>query len=591
MESFLGSFQAGVAPDHRVCNACRWRKVRCASTGRDVPCASCERLGLACSLTGLGDEGGGEVRGPQSGRPRRLRGSRACTACRRKKVRCSGTSPSCLSCQRRNRPCEYPEPVFVRPAQATYPQSTSTEGGGDAEVLGYLVELVDVYFDRVYPLPSHAFLHPARTKERCSTGKVEQALAYAICALATWHSRLDQHARARADSWSERAECRILRHLESPTISRLQALLLVINYQMQVGSFQRAFMLTATAARFAAAMRLNHERPDLDPITQEVRRRIIWSLKIVERYFSVGLPEFEACPIETIYLRFPCAETKFNYDNSASDDDGAYSLFVQLELIRRDIMKLTRAVSLCEQPYDPLPGLIADLKQDLDKVGLSLSSDTSRTSLSGLIDGDGDHLSIRQVFACVSFHQANCDLYRILLRDYPEAAPPIVLDSIDEAYAEVAQRECLEHASAIIQILTNLNQYSTSAPLLEFDTAICTYHAVRLMLFIARSGRGADRPTPEFAASRADLCLAAMRRFFSHSALVQPTIDDMERLRNGLVPEEAVVGGLTSPPEFREGRRKMEQQLSEVAKARQRLAIHSLLRRADFTDEDEEDQN
>ncbi|KAI1345446.1 hypothetical protein F5Y01DRAFT_300517, partial [Xylaria sp. FL0043] len=96
-------------------------------------------------------------------------------------------------------------------------------------------------------------------------------------------------------------------------------------------------MLTATAARFAAAMRLNHERPDLDPITQEVRRRIVWSLKIVKRYFSVGLQEFQACPIETIYLRFPCAENEFGCDNS-NGDDGAYSLFVQLELIRHDIM-------------------------------------------------------------------------------------------------------------------------------------------------------------------------------------------------------------------------------------------------------------
>ncbi|KAJ8126055.1 hypothetical protein O1611_g7582 [Lasiodiplodia mahajangana] len=358
---------------------------------------------------------------------------------------------------------------------------------------------------------------------------------------------------------------------------------------MQVGSFQRAFMLMATAARYAAAMRLNHERPDLDPVTQEVRRRIVWSLKTVERYFSVGLPEFEVFPIETIYLHFPCAEMEFDSDNAAGDG-GAYSLFARLEPIRRDIMKLTRAVALCQQPFDPLTRLIADLKGDLDKIAPHLFSNTGRTpGIPNSIDGDGSDLSIRQVFARISFHQANCDIHRILLPGYPEAAPLIVLGAVDEAYTEVAQHECLEHASAIVDTLTSLNQNSKSALLLEFDTAICTYHAVRLILFIARSGRGADRPTPEFAASRADLCLVAMRRFFSHSVLVQPIIDDMERLRDGLVPQEAVVGGLTSPPEFQEGRRKMEQELSEAAKARQRLAIHSLLRRADFTDEGEGD--
>ncbi|KAF2964041.1 hypothetical protein GQX73_g9542 [Xylaria multiplex] len=480
--------------------------------------------------------------------------------------------------------CIYSEPIPS--AQITSPQSTSTEGDEHTEIIGNLGDLVDVYFDRVYPLPSHAFLHPANTKERCREGKADQALAYAICALATWHSQPDQNARVRADAWSKTAENILLRHLESPTISRLQALLLTINYQMQAGLFQRAFMLTATAARYAAAMRLNHERPDLDPITQEVRRRIIWSLKIIERYFSVGLPEFEAFHIETIYLRFPCSESDFGCEVSGGDD-GAYSLFVQLELIRREIMKLTRAVSLCEQPYDPLIKLIAELKGSLDKVALLLSSNTSHASLLTSVDGEGGLLSIRQVFAHISFHQANCDLYRILLKGYPEAAPCVVLDAVDKAHAETAQYECLKHASAIVQILTNLNHNSKSVLLLEFDTAICTYHAVRLILFIARSDHNVDGPTPEFAASRADLCLVAMRRFFAHSALAQPIIDDIERLKEGLAPEEAVVGGLTSPPEFQEGRRNMEQQLSEAAKARQRLAIHSLLRRADFTDDGE----
>ncbi|GAW17461.1 hypothetical protein ANO14919_069180 [Xylariales sp. No.14919] len=585
MEPFLGSFQVGTAPDHRTCDACRWRKVRCTSAGNGTACAGCERLGLACSLVS-DNEGNRNVRGPPPhplGRPRRLRGPRACIACRRKKVRCSGTSPSCSGCLRRNRPCVYSEPAA--PAHVTSPQSATIEGDENTHIIQNLTGLVDIYFDKVYPLPSHAFLHPTSTKEKCREGKADEALVYAICALAAWHSQSDQHARARADAWSKAAESRILHNLESPTISRLQALLLVIGYQMQVGLFQRAFMLMATAARYAAAMRLNHERLDLDRVTQEVRRRIIWSLKVVERYFSVGLPEFEACPIETIYLHFPCPEAEFDWNNS-DGDGGAYSLFVRLELIRRDIMKLTRAVSLCEQSYDPLTSLMTDLKGDLDKVAPHLFSDASHVSPLASVGGDGGHLSIRRVFACVSFHQANCDLHRILLQGYPEAAPRVVLDAVGEAYTENAQNECLNHASAIINILTNLNQNSKSTLLLEFDTAICAYHAVRLILFIARSGRAIDGPTPEFAASRADLCLVAMRRFFAHSALVQPIIDDIERLKRGLAPEEAVVGGLTSPPEFREGCRNMEQQLSDAAKARQRLAIHSLLRRADFTDEE-----
>ncbi|KAJ3575263.1 hypothetical protein NPX13_g4092 [Xylaria arbuscula] len=452
-----------------------------------------------------------------------------------------------------------------------------------------LGDLVDTYFNRIYPLPSHAFLHPASTKERCADGTLEPVLAFAICALAMWYERPNRQGRALADSWSKEAESRILCHLGSPTTPRLQALLLIISYQMQVGSFQRAFMLIATAARYAVAMRLNYERPDLDAITQEVRRRIVWSLKIVERYFAVGLPEFEACPIDTIYLQFPGDERGFGYDTSRSDD-GTYGLFVKLELIRRDIMKLTRAVALCDEPYYLLPEMIIELKRDLDKIALNLSTYDDYASPTGSDTIEHTNLSTRKIFAWISFHQAYCDLHRILLRDYPEAAPRIVLDAVDVSHIEEAERECLEHASSIIKVMTGLTYNSKSPLILEFDTAICVYHAMRLIWFIARFGRGAGRPTPEYATSRADLCLITMRQFFAHSALVQPIIDDMERLRNGDSFQQAVISGFTSPPEFREGRMGIEQHLSEAVKARQKLAVHSLLRRANFTDDNDEDR-
>ncbi|GKT46273.1 uncharacterized protein ColSpa_06454 [Colletotrichum spaethianum] len=362
----------------------------------------------------------------------------------------------------------------VHELQTSWSRMRSTYTDGDevfeTEIGQYLPASVKSFFEKVYPLPSHAFLHPETTRERCREGKIDPALGHAICALATLHSGSDFQIRDRAAAWVQTVEQRIWQHLENPTIPRLQALLLVIRYQMETWKFQRAFMLTATAARFAAALRLNHERPDLDFVAQEVRRRIMWSLKVTERYFSVGLPEFEACPIETIYLQFP-----------------------------------------------------------------------------------------RVVFAAV-----------------------------DAAYVASSEQSCLLHATAIIQILTNLNQYSTSHLLLEFDAAICAYHATRLLLFISQSGRVPDCPSPEFAVSRAALCLAALKRFFPSSALAKPIIDDMERLTKGHAPQESGIGGISSP-DFQEGSRKLDEQLPDAAKARQRLAIHSLLRQADFTDEDDGD--
>ncbi|KAK1708546.1 hypothetical protein BDP67DRAFT_142991 [Colletotrichum lupini] len=588
MDSFVGCFQAGPSTTRQTCSQCRWRKVKCEG-GSELRCGTCARLGLDCSLAAIEEVGPDFHFGKQqlvSTKPRRLRGTRACKACREKKVRCSGTSPRCTNCARHARECTYPTPA--RSARASSPQSTSTEGDESCgvEVGQFLPGAVESFFEKVYPLPSHAFLHPETTRERCREGRIDSALAHAICALATLHCGSDLQTRDRATPWVQTAEQKIWQHLESPTIPRLQALLLVIHYQMETGKFQRAFMLTATAARFAAAMRLNHERPDLDFVAQEVRRRIMWSLKITERYFSVGLPEFEACPIETIYLQYPSDENDFSNDGDCGDG-ASYRLYVRLEITRRDIMKLRRGVTLCDQPFLPLTKLIGDFESDLGEIG-SLLPDGTNFSMVNIGALEGDRWLRRRLFMHISFHQAHCDLYRILLSGYPEAAPRVVLEAVDMDYITMAEQNCLKHATAIIQILTSLNQHSTELLLLEFDTAICAYHATRLLLFIARAQRTPGCPSPEFALSRAALCLAALQRFFPSSALVKPIIDDMERLSRGHAPQEAGIGGLSSP-EFQEGRRNLEQRLSEVAKARQRLAIHSLLRQADFTDEDEGD--
>lgn len=574
------------APIRRLTSA---DQVRC-NKRQGAPCGNCERLGLVC----LAAQDGHDVASPPttttgpspSSRPRRLRGSKACTACRRKKTRCSGASPACASCERHGTSCVYPGTARLAPPPSP-PSSSTTEGAESPDSLRpHLKGLVDLFFDKLHPLPSFAFLHPPTVKERCQQRKLDPTLAHALCALATRHAVPDGQNRERADVWGRKAEREILQHLGSPTIARLQALILVIGYQMETGLFQRAFMLVATAARFAAALRLNHERQDLDPIAQEARRRTIWSLKIVERYFSVGLPEFEVFPTDAIYLQFPGCEADFGAESPG--DGGAYSVYVRLELIRRDIMKLTRAVSLCEQPFSPLIKLLTNLKEDLREVSRRLPPHDAY-ACSGQSRENGSRWQLRNLFTLISLHQAHCDLNRILLPGYAMAAPSVVLAAIDDEYLAAAQRECLDHALAIIGILTGLNQQSTTTLLLEFDSAICSYHAVRLLLFIAGSGRGTERPSPEFAASRAALCLAAMRRFFSNSAPARPIIEDMERLANGLEPDGSMMGGPPPPRGFDEGPRRVEQQLSAPAKARQRLAIHSLLRRAEFTDEDVDD--
>lgn len=557
-----------------TCAQCRHRKVKCDK--RPGNCGNCERLGLDCSFAS---------KSIALSVPRRLRGVRACATCRDSKIKCSGTTPRCSNCRRRGRACVYPTPK--RPALSLISASSleDDEEDGTVAISEGMLTLVDIFFEKIYPMPSFAFLHPASTKRRCRDGAQHKVLVLAICAMTSLYTRQNVED---ASVWIQESEQYIWQHIESPTIPRLQALLLIIHYRMETSRFQRAFMLIAIAARSAAAMRLNHERQDLDPVAKEVRRRIVWSLKIIERYFSVGLPEFELCPFESIYLQLPSSEEDFS-DVDQPGDHGAYSLHVRLENVRRDIMKLTRAVALCEQPYPLLPKLIRDFQQSLTEIGSTMLDGTglSPHQIAELL---GNPWLPRRVLAIVSWHQSHCDLYRILLNGYPEAAPSVVLHAIDIGDIVTAERCCLKHSLSIIDILTNLNQQSTDCPLLEFDVAICAYHAARLLLFLSRFSTIEDRPSPEFAISRVDLCLIALKRFYGTSVLVRPIIEEMQRSvrafsQRGHTPASPPSHTTASKPTS-----DSEDQLSAAAKTRQRLAIHSLLRQAEFSDGEDNDE-
>lgn len=365
MEQFVSTFSASGQPPKETCRQCRFRKVRCDGRRGDKGCGDCERLKFDCSfiagpttptaihtVTAGAVDSASSLPSPtiESGRVvERRRTSKACTYCRLQKIRCTGGAP-CLSCKKKAVSCVYgtdrrrgsrvaSSSVAGTPTEAGFPRSASTEeaqGADDASTTsptspgttnsepgtvtstraGPLLlppeihELLEFYFKHVYSLPSYAFLHPQTTIRQWKEGNLDTCLSYALSAVASHHQGPAQgRDDAAQQGWIQAAEDLIWKHLESPTLPRLQALLLIVLYRVETGQFQRAFMLSSLAARAAAAMRLNYERTAPQDatgrISREVRRRVTWSLKLVERYFCMGLPEFELCPVESIYLDLP----------------------------------------------------------------------------------------------------------------------------------------------------------------------------------------------------------------------------------------------------------------------------------------------
>jgi hypothetical protein len=209
-------------------------------------------------------------------------------------------------------------------------------------------ELVEDYFRHLYPLPSYAFLHKATVVQRCQDRTIDTPLKLALCAITSLHLRRTDLCH---DIWVQQAEHSILQQIGRPSIFRLQALLLIVRYRIESGDFPTSFMLAALAARSALALRLNFERSELPPLAQEARRRLFWSLFLLDDFFCVGLREFELCPKDTIHLQLPCSEELFEAGQHCPTGTlqqnplevpatiGLRGIFLRLVSLRREVMR------------------------------------------------------------------------------------------------------------------------------------------------------------------------------------------------------------------------------------------------------------
>lgn len=208
--------------------------------------------------------------------------------------------------------------------------------------------LITIFFERIFPLPSYSFLHPATVKKRFQEGVLDEALKLTICAI----TKLYIWGRSSSsDTWADESQELLLQNISRPSVLHLQALLLLVRYRAGAGDFSSAFLLAGLAARSAVGLRLNYDRSDLGPIAQEVRRRTFWSLYLLDDIFSVGLEDFELCRPEIIHLQLPSDDIDFMREryirtgslesdgDDGSDNIGFRGLFLRVAFIRRAIMR------------------------------------------------------------------------------------------------------------------------------------------------------------------------------------------------------------------------------------------------------------
>ncbi|CAG7961852.1 unnamed protein product [Penicillium salamii] len=368
-----------------------------------------------------------------------------------------------------------------------------------------------------------------------------------------------------------RAEAIIWEHVERPSMVKLQSLLLIIHYHIQKGHFSRAYMFAGLAARGATALRLNYERPELNPIAQETRRRVLWALTFVDGQFSVGLPEYETIPHTIIYQQLPSSEDMFSGNPQTEAQLSLLGACVRISKIQKDIMRLTRQLALSEQPFAQLNGLVQEIQKDLWRLRAEVEISCGY-SIWNPYEMEKSRWFPRYLQISISWHQAHCDLYRLFLTGYPEAAPRVILDAIDIDVRDHAARQCHEHVTQVNRILSGL--LNTSQLVLPHYIAICAYQATRLTLFLPSSPHVGLELDMTDAVQKAHTAVAVAQKYFSSPSTRELVLDLQRLVQVADTDPEKIYSELCPSPSLDQG-----------VHRHNHLAIHSLVRQAHFVDE------
>jgi hypothetical protein len=126
-----------------------------------------------------------------------------------------------------------------------------------------------------------------------------------------------------------------------------------------------------------------------------------------------------------------------------------------------------------------------------------------------------------------SWHQAYCDLYRLSLAGYREAAPSSILKMIHRDKIMEWQSLCLQHAITIFHLLADFAEQH-DPKVVDFDTAVCAYHSSRLVLFIAATNTFPQMLTQAEALRMARFCHSFLTRVFAGSVVADSTVSGVQ---------------------------------------------------------------
>ncbi|CAH0028002.1 unnamed protein product [Clonostachys rhizophaga] len=355
---------------------------------------------------------------------------------------------------------------------------------------------LDIYFSSRSQWTGR-FLHKALSLSDWNQGRFDPALLHALVAIGMMISSQDPDQSKIARDLIEQAQQSVLLNPGQFSVTQLQVLLLVIRFRWNDGDLASAWNLLSMAARLAFTMHLNHEYTgEAQPLTLELRRRIVWEIYSIDRYFSGGVEDLSVCPTNRMQLRLPCDDYSFEkglpsragYLSSMSPEgDGVtniYGYYLKLLALRDEVLRYTKRVRRDNENPEQSRSELGDLQTRLDEWEQHLPEELklSRSTLLLLVHSDD-----ASPFVILHTHwlQSQCDLYRFLIPDIREAVSRDCFERTSPEYVSYCQQACLDRAIRLCDLWSEVFHLEPSEMIQ--DTFFCTsiFQVSQILLHLA----------------------------------------------------------------------------------------------------------
>ncbi len=183
---------------------------------------------------------------------------------------------------------------------------------------------VDAYFEYVYPITTHGFLHQGTLLQELDEERASVVLLKAITVSASHFVASTAEVSRVIARWAEDVDLYITNNMGVFSFLNLQIIILWMNHHYCIGNLGKTWMLVGLAARLAYCLQVNVEARAGSPSDRgSAGRRMLWNIHIMDRLLAGPVAEFSVCSKFIENLKLPCDEYFYLADIAVETDTAA----------------------------------------------------------------------------------------------------------------------------------------------------------------------------------------------------------------------------------------------------------------------------